>query len=125
MKVAELILEYIRVLVYPVSLVVVFFALKDAIRYLLIKREFETKYGNASLKIGGSRNEVTDQDKILDRIKKYDGSLQLKELYSEADKLGKFAFEEKRRLDAAIEGLTQKGILDRAMEDILTYHNNH
>lgn len=86
MKIAELILEYIGVLIYPVLLLVVFIALQKQIRNLL-ERITAAKWGSVSIEIGIQGRE--DQNRILDHIKNNGGSLPLKELYREAEKLPK------------------------------------
>jgi len=116
MKVAELILEYIRVLAYPCLLLVIFFALKNQLSDL-IERIKSGKWGDFSVEIG-ERNEAMDQSTILDYIKKSGGRLSLKELYRETEKRVSYKQlqKEKRRIGAAIEGLAQRGIIVKDME---------
>lgn len=129
MKVAELILEYLKVLAYPVAWLVVFFALKDHIRDLLVGIRYlldgkiVAKYGDVSFEIGGEHS-AADQNAILDYIKESGGSLSLNNLYSEAVKrLGKSISPGKlkreiKRIDSAIAALAQKGVIVKDNEDV-------
>ncbi len=123
MNVAQLILEYFKALAYPIVFLIVLLVLRPQIKALLtgISRLLEgkivAKYGNASIEIR-SATEAIDQSTILDYIKKKDGTLHIEELYQQSKKrLDLMQFEKERhRINAAIEGLAQHGVLIKDAE---------
>ena len=88
MSVAQLVLEYFKVLVYPFVILILFFALKNQIKGLfngincLLEGKIVAKYGNASIELGSATEEI-DKVTILSYIKEKGGILRLDAYSSE------------------------------------------